>query len=246
MERFRQLFMRSPLVIYLTVLAVVELIVLAYYGVVEPGRLLFELVMSAIITTVAGLPAILYFIHQHRRLEDLSRRLVVLSQTDQMTGLLNRQAFIAALDARLAMLGPEESGGAFAYLDADHFKQINDRHGHATGDDAIRYICRQILAITRPTDLRARLGGEEFAIFLNGATGPAAADIAERLRGRIRTEAVAASLPKGAVSVSIGIAAHQPGQSAAELMQLADRNLYAAKHGGRDAVVIDLKKYRAA
>jgi len=76
--------------------------------------------------------------------------------------------------------------------------------------------------------------------------GRSAADIAERLRGRIRMEAVAASLPKGAVSVSIGIAAHRPGQSAAELMQLADRNLYAAKHGGRDAVVIDLKKYRAA
>ena len=246
MERFRQLSMSSPLVLYLVVLAVVELIVFLQYSLTEPARLWFELGMAFLIVTAVGGPVIWFVIGQHRRLQDLSLRLAVLAQTDQMTGLLNRQAFIAALDARLATLQPDESGGAFAYVDADHFKQINDRYGHATGDDAIRYICRQILAATRPTDLQARLGGEEFAIFLNGATGPAAADIAERLRARIRTEAVAASLPRGAVSVSIGIAAHRPGQSAADLMQLADRNLYAAKHGGRDAVVIDLKKYRAA
>lgn len=224
----------------------VEAIVVAYYWDFGLERLKFELTMSAFIVGVVGLPVIVFVVMQHERLRVVSERLAHLSATDQMTGLLNRQTFLDKLGLQLFATAKNKSGGVFAYVDADHFKRLNDRFGHALGDKVIQLLARHIRASTRQGDLCARLGGEEFGIFLTGATLDEAGAIAERLRRDVYASERELNIPGVSISVSIGIAAHRPGEGALETMQAADRSLYAAKHEGRNAVVIELKRYRAA
>jgi diguanylate cyclase len=238
--------MSHPLVAFVFVLGVVELLIVSYYANFEPERLYFEMAIAAAIATVAAVPTIWYFQRQHKRLAALSRQLVYLSTTDQMTGLLNRPSFLKEVEKLLQSLPADSAGGAFAYIDADHFKQINDRYGHAVGDDTIRYIARHIRAAARPNDLCGRLGGEEFAMFLTGESNVSAGRIAEQLRKRIVQQAAFSDLDVDNVSVSIGVAAHQPGQTAAQVIREADRNLYAAKNSGRNSVAVELKIYCAA
>lgn len=238
--------MSHPLVAFVFVIAVVQILIVAYYWNFEPERLVLEMTIAGVITAVAASPTIWYFQRQHKRLAALSRQLVYLSTTDQMTGLLNRPSFIKEVEKLLDNLPADRPGGAFAYIDADYFKQINDRYGHGVGDDTIRYIARHIRDAARPNDLCGRLGGEEFAMFLAGENNIGAGNIADQLRRRIAQQVAFSDLAVRDVSVSIGVAAHRPGQTAAEVIQEADRNLYAAKNGGRNSVVVELKTYRAA
>lgn len=238
--------MSHPLVAFCWVLGVVELLIVTYYANFEPERLLFEMGIAGAITTAAAVPTIWYFQRQHKRLAALSRQLVYLSTTDQMTGLLNRPSFLNEVEKLLGNLPADRAGGAFAYIDADHFKQINDKYGHAVGDDTIRYIARHIRDAARPNDLCGRLGGEEFAMFLAGETNIGAGNIADQLRKRIAQQVAFSELEVRDVSVSIGVAEHRPGQSATEVIKEADRNLYAAKNNGRNSVMVELKKFRAA
>jgi len=225
----------------------VECIVFFYYSHFYHDRVLSEFIISALITIVVGLPAVVFLTQQSIRLGVLNERLAYLSATDQMTKLLNRQTFLERLALHLHAHGRAQAAGAFAYVDADHFKQLNDRFGHEFGDGVIVFIADRVRALTRPEDLCARLGGEEFGLFLAGATEDEAAALAERLRKDIELEGLRAfPSPGAAISVSVGIAIHKPGISAMELMREADRSLYAAKHGGRNAVVIELRHYRAA
>lgn len=224
----------------------VETIVIAYYWSYGAERLEFELVMSAIIAVAVGLPIAAVVVMQNERYRLLSEQLAHLSSIDQMTGLLNRQTFLDRLDLLLFTQAAKQSGGVFAYVDADHFKQLNDRYGHALGDKVIQLLARHIRMATREGDLCARLGGEEFGIFLVGATLDQAAVIAERLRGDVNASERKLDLPGVTISVSIGMAAHRPGEGAQATMQAADRSLYAAKNDGRNAVVIELIRYRAA
>ena len=146
----------------------------------------------------------------------------------------------------MARAPKNRSAGAFAYLDADHFKQINDRFGHAEGDKVIKLIASTINGSTRRRDLCARLGGEAFGIFLVGVTLRQAGDVAERLRQEISERQRDEGNPAIALSVSIGIAAHRHNDAIETTMREAGHSLYAAKNSGRDAVVVELKKYRAA
>lgn len=228
------------------VLAAVEAIIVWYYWDLGFERVVVELVISASITLVAGLPAVAFMLYQIIRLAKLNERLAYLSATDQMTGLLNRQTFLDRLGLHLHEHAHSASAGAFAYVDADHFKQLNDRFGHASGDKVIVLVANRIRALARPGDLCARLGGEEFGIFLAGASQDVGAALAEQLRKDVELHGLTLNLPGAAISVSIGMATHRPGDGALELMREADRSLYAAKNGGRNAVVIELRHYRAA
>jgi len=238
--------MSHPLVAFIFVVGVVQLLIVSYYANFEPERLLFEMTIAGAITVVAASPTIWYFQRQHKRLAALSRELVYLSTTDQMTGLLNRPSFLKEVEKLLDSVPSDRAAGAFAYIDADHFKQINDRYGHAVGDDTIRYIARHIRDAARPNDLCGRLGGEEFAMFLAGENNSGAGCIAEQLRRRIAQQVAFSDLEVREVSVSIGVAEHRPGQTAAEVIREADRNLYEAKNNGRNSVVVDYKSIRAA
>lgn len=240
------LFMHHPVAPYLMVLLAVETIVVAYYGLFESDRLIFELVISGVITAAVAFPTIALVLRQHRKLEVLKSELEWLNATDQMTGLLNRQSFLRHLEDRLAALRGASGAGAFAYLDADRFKKVNDRYGHAVGDRVIRLIADAIRETVRRTDVCARLGGEEFGIFLQDASLDQAAHVAERIRAKVHEQckALGPSFPN--ISVSIGVASHKPGMPLELLVQEADRSLYIAKKEGRNAVVVELRRYQAA
>lgn len=161
----------------------------------------------------------------------------LLAQTDELTGLANRREFLAALDRAIASAGRSGTPLAFASFDIDHFKSINDRFGHATGDEVIRKVADLALASVRASDIVGRVGGEEFAIVLPDADRQQALAICERLRTTINGATIMTknglSLP---VTVSTGLAEFTPGDSVQRLLESADHALYAAKNGGRDQV----------
>jgi len=122
-------------------------------------------------------------------------------------------------------------------IDIDFFKRINDRHGHAAGDEALRVFSRVLIGETRAFDMLGRIGGEEFAVVLTETGSDAGWQIAERLRGAI--EATSFAFQRGAAirfTVSIGIALRRPGDSLDALLARADDALYCAKHAGRNRV----------
>jgi len=232
--------------LYALVLAGVEGFVTIYFWSYGFERVYFELTISLVIVSVVGLPVIAYVALQHQRMKDLTEKLARLSAIDQMTGLLNRQTFLDRLELLLFQTPKGRSAGVFAFLDGDHFKAINDRFGHAVGDKVILLIAEHIRLATRPGDLSARLGGEEFGIFFEAVTLADAAKIADRIRREIELSGLKLGIPGFSISVSIGLAAHKAGEGALATMREADRSLYAAKREGRNAVVTELQRYRAA
>jgi len=153
--------------------------------------------------------------------------------TDPLTGLGNRRAFDEAL--RGAVAAPEGGDLSLLLLDIDHFKSINDFHGHQAGDQALRLIGQTIASMVRCTDLAARWGGEEFAVLLPGTGRAGALSLAETLRSGIAGRRL--SLGGGqpvAVTVSIGAASFTPGDTPAAWLARADVALYLAKQAGRD------------
>ena len=169
------------------------------------------------------------------RNEELGR----LATRDPMTGSLNRRAFFEQA-ARLFDLARHRGAGlACVMADIDHFKQFNDRHGHATGDQVIRAVAAILASGVRGTDLVCRYGGEEFCLLLPDADAGTAAALAERLRAEIEAEAGARvqAVPGLRVTASFGLAVHGPGLTRLEeLIDRADQALYRAKRAGRNRV----------
>ncbi|WP_256752418.1 GGDEF domain-containing protein [Mesorhizobium sp. Mes31] len=165
----------------------------------------------------------------HRRLEEKASR-------DDMTGMLNRESFFAALDGSRR----KSDRGALLIIDADHFKRINDSFGHLTGDDALLLIASAIERGVRSGDVLGRIGGEEFGAFLVGATEQEAKRVAERIRREvelIRFRPIdERTIP---LTVSIGGTVCGAEANVSDLMRAADRRLYQAKHGGRNLTILD-------
>ena len=157
------------------------------------------------------------------------------SNTDSMTGMLNREAFFEALEK----LRRKSDAGAMLIVDADHFKAINDNYGHLTGDEALLAITDAIVKSVRDCDILGRIGGEEFAVYLAGANPVDAHAVAERIRAAV---AALHFEPRAnvvrALSVSIGGTLLKPGASISEMMREADGRLYEAKNAGRNRVVM--------
>jgi diguanylate cyclase (GGDEF)-like protein len=171
--------------------------------------------------------------------QEMTVELRQLATTDFLTGLANRRAFMAKVGDELARLqrAPDQRA-AMLMLDLDHFKHINDQHGHAAGDAVLQHFAQLAAVELRKNDMAGRVGGEEFAILLPGADVVSAQAFAERLRTRLRQNALDWQGRTIAVTVSIGIAAldHNDGSPDAVLVR-ADQALYRAKAGGRDQVV---------
>lgn len=167
--------------------------------------------------------------YQERLRDDLDRSLE-LAVTDPLTGLRNRRYVMRHLEGLL-----RGSAAAILLLDVDHFKAVNDTHGHAAGDAVLRQITRRLNGQLRAADVIARYGGEEFLVVLGGESADYARTVADRLREAIMAEPCRISdtlaLP---VTVSIGLAVAAAGTDPARAIAAADIALYRAKAGGRN------------
>jgi len=171
----------------------------------------------------------------HTNLMQAHAALTQKSRIDAMTGALTREAFLTELNAA-SIAG---RAGTLLLADADHFKRINDSFGHQTGDEALVAIADAISATTGVSDFWGRIGGEEFAIFLDGSSAEEAHAVAEALRRR--TEATDIRREKGRVPVTISIGGVAVGAhfNIRQAIADADRRLYRAKRIGRNRVVLD-------
>jgi diguanylate cyclase (GGDEF)-like protein len=157
-----------------------------------------------------------------------------MANTDGLSGLLNRRAFDVALDYELRWHRDDSQPLALLLIDLDHFKAINDMHGHHTGDEVIRRVSHLLRANSRPVDSVARYGGEEFAVILKGMDLHQAKSVAERLRREIEGMV---NLPESiGVTVSIGVAMKTRDDTVASLVKRSDEALYLAKRSGRNRV----------
>lgn len=159
---------------------------------------------------------------------------------DHLTGLINRRGFVPRLQDLHHHAVRNGTVYSVAMLDLDHFKQINDKHGHQCGDDVLCALASVIIEHSKPVDSPARMGGEEFAILLPDHTAEEAAQVLERIRNQLESKPVPAAGELIAVTVSIGVASlSHPRERDADVLARADRALYAAKAQGRNKVVLD-------
>lgn len=157
---------------------------------------------------------------------------------DSMTGIFNRQYFDDMLKREAAAAARYKKSLSVLILDLDHFKAINDLHGHLAGDEILREFSRRVTNTMRTEVVFARLGGEEFGVILLEAEAGEARVVAERIRMAVSSRKFSLANGMAPISVSIGIATTCGSKpvTAAELMQEADNNLYEAKRTGRDRV----------
>ncbi|MDX5983694.1 sensor domain-containing diguanylate cyclase [Sphingomonas echinoides] len=186
--------------------------------------------------TPTGVVSILREITRRKELENA---LTKDSLTDPLTSLANRRAFDLALDRQIAFTDKEQRAGCLAMFDLDHFKSVNDRFGHVSGDAVLRAFSNLLQSTLRTSDLVARYGGEEFVAILDGATVEQAELVCERVRANFAAAACRAE--DGRViraTVSVGIASITPGTTADQLLRIADQALYDAKANGRNRLVL--------
>jgi len=162
-----------------------------------------------------------------------------LATRDQLTGLLNRRELDRILNEEAERAQRFGQPLALVMVDIDHFKMVNDTHGHPAGDAVLREVARRLAAMVRTVDRLVRYGGEEFALVLVQTDRRAALEVARRIVEAIAAEPVViAGGPTLALTISAGLAVLPTDVSRIDLMvSAADRALYAAKHGGRNQVV---------
>ena len=176
------------------------------------------------------------------KLAEAMGRLEALAANDALTGLANRRTFDEALLREYARAKKDGMPLALIMIDIDHFKQLNDCHGHPAGDECLRRVSAAIKrSVFRSNDVVARYGGEEFAVLLPGADEAGAAVIGERMRRAIYLLGFEPDAgPYSGVTASVGIASLAPeelGQDCGTLLQCADQALYRAKHEGRNRAI---------
>jgi diguanylate cyclase (GGDEF)-like protein len=157
---------------------------------------------------------------------------------DALTGCFNQRYFHEALSRELAFSSRRGQPLSVVLLDVDLFKQVNDAHGHPVGDEVLAGLGALLREVARQEDVVARVGGEEFALLVRDCAPPFALALAERVCRRVRETPVQTRCGRTLrVSVSVGVASHEPGHAAPDaLLAAADRALYAAKARGRDQV----------
>jgi two-component system cell cycle response regulator len=174
---------------------------------------------------------------RRKRMQDQLRseldRSLELAVTDPLTGLRNRRYLRRHLDALLAT-----DGAAVLLLDLDHFKAINDTHGHAMGDAVLREVAQRLRVELRAADVIARWGGEEFLAVLAGAPSAHLMQVAERLRLALEHTPIQIGRQSLPITASIGVATAPAGTAAEDLLEAADQALYQAKSGGRNRTVL--------
>jgi diguanylate cyclase (GGDEF)-like protein len=229
-------------------LAAVILAMRSVRALVSPETVTFEVEQNTVLNVGSSLMGLVAALLLQMMLVSLlySRligRLERLSRHDPLTGLLNRRAMGDLLSQeeqrvrRMAKSGQAAGQMSVLMIDVDHFKRLNDSHGHAAGDRALLQLATLMSSHLRDIDHLARWGGEEFLALLPATSGSEALMLGERLCERVRHLSLASDAGRIALTVSIGVADWVgPQDSMAALLKRADDALYAAKHGGRDRV----------
>ena len=171
-----------------------------------------------------------------RDLDDVRRE----SLLDPLTKIANRKSFDEGMDAAIAEASAGNDPLCLMIIDIDHFKSFNDTYGHQTGDQVLRLVAMTIKSNIKGRDLAARYGGEEFVAILPHTDVEGAVIVAENIRRAIQAKELlkrSTNEKLGRITASFGIAAFRPADTAASLIERADRCLYAAKHAGRNRVV---------
>lgn len=171
-------------------------------------------------------------------LEGANRQLEQLATTDALTGLWNRRIFSERLEQEIKRAHRSGDPLSLIMIDLDHFKKINDTHGHPAGDAVLREVGGLLRVVIRQTDTAARYGGEEMILILPGTGKSGAVDLAEKIRKLISVEAIAFGDVRLNVTASLGVATTTDlaVPDAASMVEIADAALYRAKHGGRNRV----------
>jgi diguanylate cyclase (GGDEF)-like protein len=192
---------------------------------------------AMVLPVILSGPIFYVFASKLRQLAIAHHELAIIASRDSLTTVLNRGAFVTLVDAYLSDVRAQRcSAGGLLVMDADHFKQVNDRFGHANGDTALRLIADGIRYGLRGTDLVGRVGGEEFAVFLPGADQGEALAVAERIRTQVHAIDFRPAEVRLPLSVSIGGVTFVGPMTFTELFSAADARLYAAKEAGRDCI----------
>ncbi|HEX8445162.1 MAG TPA: diguanylate cyclase [Sphingomonas sp.] len=165
------------------------------------------------------------------------KRLRHLAMTDELTGLMNRRAFMTLLAEEQQRAMRYGQSLSVAIIDIDHFKSINDRFGHAAGDATLVRVVDLCRGALRNSDVMARLGGEEFGVLMPGTAGQGAHYAVERLRLAVDQSPFAHGTMRFPVTISAGVASYSDGQDGIALLSAADMMLYRAKADGRNRTI---------
>jgi diguanylate cyclase (GGDEF)-like protein len=176
---------------------------------------------------------------KNRQLEVSLKKIETLANRDDLTGAFNRRNFMLTLEAEMHRAKRTARPFCFVMLDLDHFKTVNDRHGHAVGDLVLKTFCTSMETSLRSSDKLARFGGEEFAILLTETPLESGVKVINRLRVLIEEYHWESVSPGLAVTFSAGITAHRANDDMESLIKRADDALYGAKHAGRNRVATD-------
>lgn len=226
--------------IFFFLIMIPQIVIMLYYG--ERHHIgLLMVILIAIPATLILSKAIhesrLSIIEAHDELEDSVKKLYELSIIDNLTNAYNRRYFFEASENLIAIATREQSKASLIMLDIDHFKRINDTHGHQAGDLVLVNIAKLIKGTLRDSDIFARIGGEEFSIFLNNTSLEGARVVAEKIRSVVENEVFDYDSTPLQVTVSIGISElDKHNTTADELYKESDKKLYIAKEGGRNRV----------
>jgi two-component system, cell cycle response regulator len=176
------------------------------------------------------------------RIINLERRILQLANTDSLTGVLNRRAFMEKIETEVERAIREDSPLSLIITDLDHFKNVNDQHGHQAGDLVLQEFAEQLCALSRQYDFVGRYGGEEFAICFPGADDVNVSFIAERMRKQVEEMRILAADSSCCIQItaSFGAAAllRKSEESVSSLIARADDALYKAKRSGRNCVCL--------
>ena len=199
----------------------------------------FWALIAAIGTTFDGEPCVLTSFSDISSRKAMEEELKQLAATDALTGIGNRRQLMELGDREMRRARRYSNSLSIMLLDIDHFKPINDQHGHAVGDDALKAMVQCCLQQLREIDIICRLGGEEFVVLMPETPVEAAATAAERLRLAVADVKVpAANAQTVTFTVSIGLTAPRPDdKTLGDVLMRADEALYEAKHSGRNRVV---------
>lgn len=175
---------------------------------------------------------------KNNELQQAAARLNDLASRDELTGLWNRREFMRLLLEESRRAVRSQACFCVAVLDIDHFKQVNDTHGHLIGDAVLHELAQLLESMRRATDSVARYGGEEFTLLLVDAKLTTATVALERIRSQVMRHEWESIVPGLHLTVSVGLAAWKPGETLAEVLNRADAALYQAKNSGRNRVCV--------